>query len=109
MQQPKPAGRVKDKAALARFAAVRTWCQVCGSERDLHIHHMADMESQNISRRSDVPDNLMRLCFTCHMVKFHDKHEWSKERLRELKEDDEKAHSIWYEDAEDQYDAEVIE
>ncbi len=107
---PKPPKRVRDKALLARFAATRPWCQACRWEPfqdvlvGLHIHHMTD--NPEISRRSDVQDNLMRLCWNCH-GRFHSGAQWTKAELRQHREDDHHDNAEEYADMEDQYDREV--
>ena len=102
---PKPPPRIKDRELLARFAAVRARCQICGYRTQLESHHMTDLE--NMHRRSDVFENLMRLCRECHHDRFHDGLAWSKAELRTLKNADERYYREQYADLEMQYDGEV--
>ena len=107
---PKPSSRDRNKALLGRFAAVRTHCQVCKASLGvrLHIHHMTDLEGEGIHRRSDVFVNLMRLCETCHLVRFHSQAEWTKRQLRELKDIDECDFAEHYAELELAYDGDVL-
>ena len=109
MKIPKPPKRVRDKALLARFRETRPWCQICGVSDGgnpgvLHVHHLTD--NPDIHRRSDVQDNLMRLCWICH-AEVHQITRWNKEQLRALRSDDLLKHNELYADMEDQYDREV--
>lgn len=102
---PKPPPRIKDPELLARFAVVRPRCQVCESTTRLEIHHMTDL--LNMHRRSDVFENLMRMCRECHHDRFHDGLVWTKPELRRLKDINE---SVWreqYAELEMLYDGEV--
>jgi len=50
-------------------------CQICGSEYDLHIHHLT---YENIF--NEKPNDLIVLCEPCH-IKYHDKFCSKKFRL----------------------------
>jgi 5-methylcytosine-specific restriction endonuclease McrA len=39
-------------------------CQLCGSPRDLHVHHLIKRGQLG----DDVLDNLITLCMNCHML-----------------------------------------
>ena len=103
---PKPPARIRDKKLLARFAATRLHCQICQARRRLQIHHMADLP--HMSRRSDVFENLIRLCADCHVVKFHSEAIWSKRELRELKGIEERRYRDEYAELEMRYDGTVL-
>ncbi len=100
---PKPPKRIRSPETLSRFANTRTWCQVCGTPSSLHIHHLGDAQGHH--RRSDVEDNLMRLCFACH-EKFHAAAAWTRQQLRELKAWDEAERRYDYEENEIYYNRE---
>lgn len=103
---PKPPARIRDKKLLARFAATRPQCQVCHAKWRLQIHHMADLA--HVSRRSDVFENLMRLCSGCHVVKFHSEARWIKQKLRQAKDRDELYYRNEYAELEMLYDGRVL-
>jgi len=106
--QPKPAARVKDAPLLARFRHTRDQCQICCKQDKLETHHLTDMERHGISRRSDVFENLMRLCQKCHQVKYHHYGHWSKAEMRQHKVNDETEFADRYADNELDYDGEVL-
>lgn len=105
LKLPKPPARIRDKKLLARFAATRPVCQICGAWKHLEIHHMTDLD---MHRRSDVFENLMRLCANCHVVMFHSQARWSKEDLRELKNEDEHLNRAEYAEIEMDYDERIL-
>lgn len=52
----------RDQAALRRALEDERACRVCGSERDLHAHHIVFRSSVQCDERL----NIAVLCFDCH-------------------------------------------
>ena len=82
---PKPSVRKKNRAFSTRrlMDAARPTvversggaCEVCRSARAVHMHH--------IKRRSQggesTPENLLHVCYDCHIVRIHGSPKWAKE------------------------------
>ncbi len=103
---PKTPTRIRDPELLARFAEVRPRCQACGSRQRPHIHHMGDVS--DVHRKSDVFENLARLCAGCHTTDLHSQGGGlNRETARVAKDDDEAANREEYAELEMQYDGVV--
>ena len=52
----------RDKAAMRRCLETQERCRVCGSEANLHPHHVVNRSLV----QNDDDLNLVALCFACH-------------------------------------------
>ena len=99
--------RIRDPELLGRFAEVRPRCQACGSKKHPHIHHMGDVPG--VHRKSDVFENLARLCADCHTTDFHSQGGGlTRQTARLAKDRDEVQYREEYAELEMQYDGEVL-
>lgn len=55
---------MKDKEVYQKIAEEQPYCQLCGSNNYLHIHHIYYRSQLGLT----VEKNLIRLCQKCHSI-----------------------------------------
>ena len=69
--------RIKDPEAIKKARLI--WCEYCGRNGAIHVHHLKSRGSGG----HDTPDNLISLCKDCHTAAHGG--QISREQLREAK------------------------
>jgi hypothetical protein len=58
--------RCEDKAAQRRYMKDYDKCELCGSKKNLQLHHIIPLVTSIVGLNLDVQDNYICVCSSCH-------------------------------------------